>query len=187
MLPPSAIASEALPLLMYALCWGLTLTCSCLLVSIAPLAAVARGAPAGLAPFTCGAFLLGAAFVSLPSASLFQRLGRRRTFAIGAAAGMGGGALGLAAFKWELPASALFASCALVGLAQGMGQFYRFAALEVVRPSRKPLAVTLVLSGGVIAAFAGPQLAIATGHASPFSRHTAAIFDVAVWRRRDAA
>ena len=106
----------------------------------------------------------------LPSASLFVRLGRLPTFALGAAAGMGGGALGLAAFKWELPPSALFVACALIGLAQGMGQFYRFAALEVVRPSRKPLAVTLVLSGGVIAAFAGPQLAIATHEVDPHAK-----------------
>jgi hypothetical protein len=60
--------------------------------------------------------------------------------------------------------ASVFVACALIGLAQGLGMFYRFAALEVCQPSRKPLAVTLVLSGGVIAAFAGPQLAIATRH-----------------------
>ena len=43
---------------------------------------------------------------------------------------------------------------------QGFGQFYRFAAMEVCPPARKPFAVTLVLSGGVLAAFAGPQLSV---------------------------
>ena len=32
--------------------------------------------------------------------------------------------------------------------------------MEVCPPARKPFAVTLVLSGGVLAAFAGPQLSV---------------------------
>lgn len=42
-----------------------------------------------------------------------------------------------------------------------MGQFYRFAAMEV-DPSSKAIALSLVLSGGVIAAFAGPETALWT-------------------------
>ena len=153
---------EFAALLTLALCWAATLSASCLLVSIAPLAAKRLGASKTLAPFTCGTFLLGAAVVSAPSAPLFRALGRRGAFVSGAAVGVLGGILGTLATIYRLHASLLFAACALVGLAQGMGQFYRFAALEVCPPHRKPLAVTLVLSGGVIAAFAGPQLAIVT-------------------------
>ena len=110
---------------------------------------------------------LGCALVSAPSATLFRVLGRIGGFLCGAVAGMLGGVLGLVALRQALPPVVFFVACALVGVAQGLGQFYRFAALEVC-PTRKPLAVTLVLSGGVIAAFAGPQLALFTRHITPF-------------------
>ena len=157
----SASIKEAVALLLLALCWAATLTCSCLLVSISPLVAQILGASEALAPFTCGAFLLGAALASLPSTFLFSAFGRRGGFLFGALCGIAGGALGLIALRFSLPAVAFFISCALIGLAQGFGQFYRFAAFEVA-PSRKPVAMALVLSGGVIAAFAGPQLALLT-------------------------
>ena len=105
--------------------------------------------------------MLGAALASLPSTFLFSAFGRRGGFLFGALCGIAGGALGLIALRFSLPAVAFFISCALIGLAQGFGQFYRFAAFEVA-PSRKPVAMALVLSGGVIAAFAGPQLALLT-------------------------
>ena len=161
--PHMAERTEFLALATLALAWAATLSASCLLVSIAPLAAIDLGVSRALAPFTCGSFLLGCALVSAPSASLFTRLGRRGGFLVGAVAGMLGGTLGLVGSIFKVRGSAfIFAASALVGLAQGLGQFYRFAALEVSHPSRKPFALTLVLSGGMIAAFVGPQLAIAT-------------------------
>lgn len=160
-------AAETLALITLALCWACTLSASCLLVSIGPLAAFSLGAPEALAPFTCGVFLLGAALVSVPSASLFGACGRRGGFLCGSACGVAGGVMGLLDVILDLRAIGIFGACFLVGLAQGLGQFYRFAALEVCAPTRKPLALGLVLSGGVIAAFAGPQLAIVTRSIGP--------------------
>jgi hypothetical protein len=54
----------------------------------------------------------------------------------------------------------LFLGCFAVGLAQGIGQFFRFSAIEVSPPDYKSKAVTIVLSGGIIAAGLGPGLAI---------------------------
>ena len=56
----AAVASQWLALALFALCWGCTLTCSCLLVSIAPIAASLLGTSDTLAPFTCGSFLVRA-------------------------------------------------------------------------------------------------------------------------------
>ena len=151
---------EVVALGVLALCWACALSASTMLVAVAPLAARDLGVSEKIAPFTCGTFLLGAALCSAPSAPIFNALGRRGGFLCGALAGILGGTLGaLSTTCWRSEAL-LFAACALVGLAQGMAYFYRFAALEVCHPSRKPLAVTLVLSGGVIAAFAGPQLSL---------------------------
>lgn len=53
----------------------------------------------------------------------------------------------------------LFVGCFCVGLGQGLGQFYRFAAVEVASEDHKSKAVTYVLTGGVLAAFLGPSSA----------------------------
>lgn len=53
----------------------------------------------------------------------------------------------------------LFIGCFCVGLGQGLGQFYRFAAVEVASDDHKSKAVTFVLTGGVLAAFLGPTSA----------------------------
>ena len=53
----------------------------------------------------------------------------------------------------------LFLGCFSIGLGQGLGQFYRFSAVEVSPDYLKSRAVTYVLSGGIIAAFLGPTCA----------------------------
>jgi MFS family permease len=50
----------------------------------------------------------------------------------------------------------LYVCCLFVGLGQGLGQFYRFSAIEVAPDHFKARAVTFVLSGGVVAAILGP-------------------------------
>ena len=97
----------------------------------------------------------------MPSAWIFRRCGRRGGFLLGSTlivASGGAGALGL----WLGELWLIYGATLLAGFGQGFGQFYRFAAMEVCPPARKPFAVTLVLSGGVLAAFAGPQLSVWT-------------------------
>ena len=50
----------------------------------------------------------------------------------------------------------LFVGCLFVGFGQGLGQFYRFCAVEISPVRLQPRAVTYVLSGGILAAFLGP-------------------------------
>ena len=154
---------ELTNLLLLALCWACTLSASTLLTSIGPFAAEAAGASTALAPLAIACFLFGAAFASIPSAWIFKRCGRRSGFLIGCAFMVAAGATGAVGLEVET-LELVYVSTFLAGLAQGFGQFYRFAAMEVCTPTRKPFAVTLVLSGGVLAAFAGPQLAIRTRH-----------------------
>ena len=47
---------------------------------------------------------------------------------------------------------------ALLGIPNGFGQFYRFAAAEMAPEGLRSRAISYVLAGGVIAAFAGPNL-----------------------------
>ena len=50
----------------------------------------------------------------------------------------------------------LFIGCLCVGFGQGIGQFYRFSAVEISPADYKDKAVSFVLTGGVLAAFLGP-------------------------------
>ncbi|KAJ1445684.1 major facilitator superfamily domain-containing protein [Pelagophyceae sp. CCMP2097] len=140
------------------LCWACTLTASTLLTACGPLAARSVGASTSLAPFAIGMFLLGAAVISLPSARMFRVCGRAGGFMIGCALGLVGALIGIFATEVAENATAwIFVACFLIGVSQGMGQFYRFAASELCdRVEERASAVTLVLAGGVISSFAGP-------------------------------
>ncbi|EOD33737.1 hypothetical protein EMIHUDRAFT_229213 [Emiliania huxleyi CCMP1516] len=148
-------------LLLLAACWACALSSSTLLTAVGPLAATATGSSIGAAPLTISTFLAGAALISIPSAALFRHCGRLNGFLIGCGLCVCSGAAGAIGLICNIP-SLIFISSFLAGLAQGLSHFYRFAALEVCSPSQRPYAVTLVLSGGVIAAVAGPNLALAT-------------------------
>ena len=144
-----------------AICWALTLTTSTLLTTIGPLAAVEIGVSDSLAPFTIGIFLMGAAISSVPSGFFFRKYGRIGGFTIGCVCQVIGSILGIGAMYLNDQA-ALFIGCMFVGLGQGLGQFYRFAAVEISPVYFKSKAVTYVLTGGVIAAFLGPTSATYT-------------------------
>lgn len=110
------------------------------------------------ASWPVAAVILGTFTGLFPLAWLMARRGRRWGFglsaalgALGAAASMGG----LAAGSFELfTLGHLF-----IGLQQAGFQYLRFAAAETVPEAQTARALSLVLGGGVVAAFLGPWLA----------------------------
>jgi predicted MFS family arabinose efflux permease len=69
----------------------------------------------------------------------------------------------LAAWGLFVHAFALFAAgSALIGILNGFAVFYRFAAADAAGEVFKSRAISLVMAGGVIAAFTGPNLARAS-------------------------
>ena len=141
-----------------AIAWALTLTTSTLLTTIGPLTAKDLGASSSISAFTVGCFLIGAAVSSVPSGTIFRKYGRLVGFSIGCVFQIVGSVLGgLAILGGQL--WLLFFGCFSIGLGQGLGQFYRFSAVEVSPDYLKSRAVTYVLSGGILAAFPGPTCA----------------------------
>lgn len=140
---------------MLALAWAATLTSSTLLTTIGPLSSKSLGGSDGLATFTIGTFLLGAAVSSVPSGPMFRILGRRWGFVMGCTMQFIGGIIGMLAVD-DKSVNLLLVGCFFVGLGQGIGQFYRFSATEMTPDRLKARAVTYVLTGGVLAAFLGP-------------------------------
>lgn len=94
----------------------------------------------------------------LPIARLMERFGRPAVFCGGAATGAVG--LALAALGLYFDSFSLFAVAGiLIGSFNAVGQYYRFAAAEAVTPQSRSMAISLTLSGGLLAALAGPALA----------------------------
>ena len=145
-------------IVLLALAWALTLSTSTLLTTVGPLSAKELHQSNSLAAFTIGIFMMGAAVSSVPSGWLFRTYGRFWGFALGCLFQLVGSLLGTLALESGEPAW-LYLGCFSVGLAQGLGQFYRFSAVEITPPHLKSRAVTYVLSGGIIAAFLGPSAA----------------------------
>jgi MFS family permease len=112
----------------------------------------------GLATLPVAAMVIGAALASLPAARLMRRVGRRPGFLLGALLGVGGSLLCALALH-QSDFAAFVAGHALVGSYQGFANYYRFAAVEAARPGQAGRAISLVVAGGLVAAFLGPQLA----------------------------
>eukprot|EP01035_Chromulina_nebulosa_P020643 gene20643-26765_t len=145
-------------ILLLALAWAFTLTTSTLLTTIGPLSVQSLGASDSFAAFAVGVFLIGAAISSVPSAKLFSSYGRFAGFSVGCCCQFIGSLLGSTAMYFGI-VEVVYMGCFFIGLGQGLGQFYRFSAVEVSPPEFKSRAITYVLSGGIIAAFLGPLCA----------------------------
>jgi MFS family permease len=129
-----------------------------LLIATAPVVAYGLAVEKGLATLPTSLVVVGTALASIPAAMAMHRFGRRVGFALGAFCGAAGGILcTYAIFVAELWLFAL--GTFLFGLFAGFAQLYRFAATDAAAPDYRSRAISLVLAGGVVAAFAGPETA----------------------------
>lgn len=145
--------------------WGLALgqallvSGNILLVSVTALIGQQIAPSLSLITLPVALQFLGLMGVTLPAAHLMRWLGRKTGFLIGNLIGVSGAILAyfaLAAGDFTLFCLSTF----LLGMAIGVGQQYRFAAIEGCPPALHPRAISLVMAGGVIAAILGPNLAI---------------------------
>src|SRR4029453_13198290 len=101
-------------------------------------------------------FVLGSALSAMPAALWMARVGRRRGFMTGSIVAVFGSAICALALAWS--SFALFCvGTALVGVYTAFGLQYRFAAAEVAAPEFKAKAISLVLAGGIVGGFLGPE------------------------------
>src|SRR3954470_42359 len=96
-----------------------------------------------------------------PMSLLMQRFGRRLGFAAGALAGAAGGVICvIGIFHADFTIFCL--GNVVLGMHQAAAQYYRLAAVDKVEPERRGRAVSLVLSGAILAALVAPSLALWT-------------------------
>lgn len=113
----------------------------------------------GLASLPIAAMVVGTALASIPASLLMRRLGRRAGFLLGAALGIAGSVLAATGLQRQ-SFGAFVVGHLLLGGYQGFANYYRFAAAETAGPQHASRAISWVVAGGVVAAFAGPQIAL---------------------------
>lgn len=114
-----------------------------------------------LATLPITAYVIGAALATYPASLFMQRVGRRLGFMTGAMMSMIGTGLAIVSI-WNDSFVLFCLAMMFAGQYQGFSQYYRFAAADTASEDFRPKAISRVLVGGVIAAFAGPQIAIYT-------------------------
>jgi len=132
-------------------------TASVMVMTVGGLAGGAIASRPELATMPIAAMFLGTAMATFPASIWMTRVGRRAGFVGGALLGACGG-LAAAAGIWAGSLLLLSLGTFLVGAYQAFAQFYRFAAGEVADDTFRPRAISLVLAGGIVAAFAGPMV-----------------------------
>lgn len=145
--------------------WGLAIaqallsSGNILLVSVSALIGQQLAVHPALITLPVALQFLGLILSTLPAAHLMQRLGRKAGFVLGNLIGLAGTwvalqGLMLGSLVW------FAAGTFLIGMAIGVGQQYRFAALDACSAEQHPRAISLVMAGGVLAAILGPNLAL---------------------------
>ena len=148
-------------LLLLSLCQGLFLTNNVVFIAVNGLVGLALAPFGWLATLPVTGYVVGAA-ISAPLVAKVQRqIGRKRSFQIGLVVAAVSAALCAYAIStqqfWLLVGATLIA-----GYYSANAALYRFAGPELVAPVHKEKAISLVLAGGILGAFIGPNLASAT-------------------------
>lgn len=137
-------------------CQALLLVNNSVLVAVNGLAGYALATDKALATLPVTSYFLGSALSTLPLSLLMKRYGRRAGFSASAACAIVGAlicalAVYVGAF-WLLCAGAL-----VLGIYFAGAQYYRFAAAEAAPAQFKSTAISLVIAGGVVGGFVGPE------------------------------
>lgn len=137
-------------------CQGLLLINNSVLITITGLAGYALAADKTLATLPATMYFLGSALTTLPVSFMMKRFGRRAGFTLGAVCAI----LGSLLCAWAVYTHNFWLLCAgglVLGIYFAAGQYYRFAAADAVPAGFKSKAISLVLAGGIVGGFIGPE------------------------------
>jgi MFS family permease len=144
-----------------ALCQGLFLTNNVTFIAINGLVGLALAPVAWMATLPVMGYVVGGALSTPLVARSQARWGRKRSFQLGLLVAMFSAALcAWAALRGSF--ALLVTATVIAGYYNANAYLYRFAATELAAPAFKERAISLVLAGGIVGAFAGPNLANAT-------------------------
>lgn len=102
---------------------------------------------------------IGLMCATIPASLIMNKIGRKNGFYLGNMLGIAGALfciLALYSASFSLFCTGTF----FLGIGIGFGTLYRFAAVEMCAKSYRAKAISIIMAGGVLAAIAGPNLAI---------------------------
>ncbi len=144
--------------LLLAACQALSMSAMTIMITVAALTGRMLAENDSFATLPLAFQFLATWLTTIPASTLMQRIGRRWGFAIGTLLGVAGGAL-IALSIVFLSFRLMCVGNVLVGMCMGFALFYRFAAADAADEAFRAKAISWVVSGGVIAALVGPELA----------------------------
>lgn len=130
-----------------------------MLIILGGLAGLALAPSPGFATFPPSVQMFAGLLAAGPFSWLMGRYGRNTGFVVGGAFAIAGGGIGALALFQSNFVLLCIAHMAL-GAALACYQYFRFAAAEVVSEDWRPVAISLMLTSGLVAAFVGPQIFI---------------------------
>jgi MFS family permease len=148
-------------LMLLAFCQGMLLTNNVVFIAINGLVGLALAPFGWMATLPVMGYVVGGTLSAPLVARVQARFGRKRSFQLGlAVATLSAASCAIAVHYglfWPVVASTVMA-----GFYSANGALYRFAGPELVPAGFKEKALSLVLAGGILGAFIGPNLASAT-------------------------
>jgi MFS family permease len=137
---------------------ALAMSCNTLIIATAALVGYDLASDKSFATLPLALQFVATMCTSIPAALLMQRIGRKPAFLLATLAGAAGGVLATLAILgqdfWLFVAANI-----CVGIFNGFANYFRFTAADSVGLAQKSRAVSLVMTGGLLAAFLGPNLA----------------------------
>jgi len=130
---------------------------SCAVITVfatGPLVGLMLAPSQGLATWPVTSFVVGSMIAVYPASYFMKIYGRKPIFIAGALSSIIGALISV----WAIYHSNFYLFCAgavLQGVLQATSSFYAFAANEAAGPEDKSVAISWVLTGGVVAAIAG--------------------------------
>jgi len=150
----TAVPSARKTILLLAIAQALYSCCIITVFATAGLVGLQIAPSPGYATLPVTTFVLGAMVTTVPASLIMQRIGRKPVFLAGALVSILGALLAV----WAIVNANFSVFCfatAMQGVFQATSGFYRFAAAEAADERSKSIAISWVLTGGVVAAVAG--------------------------------
>jgi MFS family permease len=141
------------------LAYSLMMAGSSLMVLLAGIIGTEFAPSSDLATLPIALVVIGLAASTLPTGRLLDRFGRRPVFVAYGFIAVGAALLAMQSLRMG-SFGGFCTAAALMGWAGAAGHQYRFAALEAVSPQQAPKATSILLVGGILAAFIGPEMAV---------------------------
>ncbi|MEM9216280.1 MAG: MFS transporter [Cyanobacteria bacterium P01_F01_bin.150] len=154
----STIFRARVNVVILSLCQALASTSITAIVTISALVGYSLASQKAFATLPMTVMQLATMMATIPASLFMKRWGRQKGFITGSCLAILGAGIGIQAIlagQFGLFCLASF----WIGIFNSFAWYYRFAAADMAHDSWKAQAISLVVSGGVVAAIAGPRIA----------------------------